>query len=47
MFRRVLLSLIFVAAFARATEVTGFPLSITLGGQTAKNFNVGAGVVIR
>lgn len=30
----------------RATEVTGFPLSITLGGQTAKNFTVGAGVVI-
>lgn len=35
-----------IFARGRATEVTGFPLSITLGGQTAKNFNVGAGVVI-
>lgn len=35
-----------VFARGRATEVTGFPLSITLGGRTAKNFTVGAGVVI-
>ena len=35
-----------VFARGRATEVTGFPLSITLGGKTAKNFTVSAGVVI-
>lgn len=35
-----------IFARRRATEVTGVPLSITLGGQTAKNFVIGAGIVI-
>ncbi len=34
-----------VFARRRETDVTGVPLSITLGGRTAKNFTVGAGLV--
>jgi hypothetical protein len=34
-----------VFARRRETDITGAPLSITLGGRTAHNFNVGAGLV--